>query len=97
MPATLDLDAVRRFTDDLNDQLRKCDTSEGMICSTLDESINYYAQLCLELRAFIQEWAHAIFTNESMERARLAPVHFLDELRRPLRIPRTAREQVPLR
>src|ERR1035438_4537112 len=53
MPATLDLTDVRRFTDDLNDRLRRCENGEGMICSSLDESINYYDQLCGEMRAYV--------------------------------------------
>jgi len=64
MPATLDLPAVRRFTEDLNDRLRRCDNGEGIICSNLDESINYYVQLCSELRAYVNQWARAIFTGE---------------------------------
>jgi hypothetical protein len=65
MPATLDLLAVRRFTDDLNERLRQCDNGEGMICSNLDESINHYVQLCGELRAYVNQWARAIFTGQT--------------------------------
>ena len=65
MPATLDLVAVRRFTEDLNERLRRCDHGEGMICSNLDESINHYVQLCGELRAYINQWARAIFTGQA--------------------------------
>ena len=64
MLATLDLFTVRRFADDLNDRLRRCDNGEGMICGNLDESINHYAQLCGELRAYIRQWARAIFTGK---------------------------------
>jgi hypothetical protein len=61
MPATLDLPTVRRFTDDLNERLRRCDNGEGMICSSLDESINYYVRLCGELREYVNQWARAVF------------------------------------
>jgi hypothetical protein len=64
MPATLDLPAVRRFTEDLNDRRSRCDNGEGMICSNLEEIINHYAQLCAELRAYINRWARAIFTEQ---------------------------------
>lgn len=64
MPATLDLLAVRRFTEDLNDRLRRCDNGEGTICSNLDESIHHYVQLCGELRAFVNQWARATFTGQ---------------------------------
>lgn len=64
MTATLDLAAVRRFTDDLNEQVRRCENGEGMICSNLDESISHYVHLCLQLRRFINEWARAVFSGE---------------------------------
>jgi hypothetical protein len=65
MPATLDLLAVRRFTDDVNDRLRRCENGEGMVCSNLDENIGYYVQLCGELRAYVNQWARAIFTGQA--------------------------------
>ena len=64
MPATLDLTAVRRFTEDLNDRLRRCDNGEGIICSSLDESINHYVHLCEELRAYVNQWARAVFEGQ---------------------------------
>jgi hypothetical protein len=64
MEDTLDLPAVRRFTSDLNDRLRRCDNGEGMICNTLEESINHYVQMCRELRAYVNEWARSIFTKQ---------------------------------
>jgi hypothetical protein len=64
MPATLDLVAVRRFTDDLNERLRRCDNGEAMICSNLDESINHYVLLCSQLRAYVNQWARAVFTGQ---------------------------------
>jgi len=65
MPATLDLFAVRRFTEDLNERIRRCDNGEGMICSTLEKSIDHYVQLCGELRAYVNQWARAIFTGQT--------------------------------
>jgi hypothetical protein len=65
MPATLDLSAVRRFTDDLNERLRQCDNGEGMFCSNLSATINHYVQLCGELRAYLNQWARAIFTGQT--------------------------------
>ncbi len=64
MAATLDLPAVRRFTDELKDRARRCDNGEGMICSNLDETIRHYLQLCVELRGYINEWARAIFEGQ---------------------------------
>jgi len=64
MSAILDLPAVRRFTEDLTDRLRRCDNGEGAICSNLDESINHYVHLCGDLRAYINQWARAIFTKQ---------------------------------
>jgi hypothetical protein len=64
MPAPLDFVAVRRFTEDLKEQLRRCDNGEGMMCSNLDESINYYVELCDKLRAYVNHWARAIFTGQ---------------------------------
>src|SRR5206468_2270121 len=62
---TLDLPAVRHFTEGLDERLRRCDNGEGMLCSTLDASINYYVQLCGELREYINQWARAVFTGEA--------------------------------
>jgi hypothetical protein len=45
--------------------MRKCDNGEGMICRTLDESINRYVQLCGELRAYVNQWARSIFTGQA--------------------------------
>jgi hypothetical protein len=56
--------AVRRFTEELNTRLRQCDNGEGMICNNLDESINYYVGLCAALRAYVNNWARAIFTGQ---------------------------------
>lgn len=64
MAGTLDLTAVRRFTDDLNEQVRRCENGEGMVCSNLDESIGHYVRLCAELRAYIGQWAQAVFSGK---------------------------------
>jgi hypothetical protein len=64
MSATLDLPAVRRFTDDLNHRLRRCDTGEGLECATLEQSIEYHARLCTELRSYVKQWARAVFIGE---------------------------------
>lgn len=64
MQATLDLLAVRRFTEDLKERVRQCDNGEGMICSNLDETITHYVRLCAELRAYMIQWARAVFTGE---------------------------------
>jgi hypothetical protein len=64
MMATLDLAAVSRFTADLNERQRRCDNGEGMECSTLENSINHYVQLCEELQNGVVRWAHAVFSGE---------------------------------
>ena len=64
MIATLDLSAVRRFTDDLEERVRRCENGEGMICSNLDESISHYLRLTNDLRQFVNEWARAVFTGQ---------------------------------
>jgi hypothetical protein len=61
----LDLAAVRRFTENLNEQLRRCDHGEGTMCSTLEESINHYVAQCAALRQYINQWARAIYTGEA--------------------------------
>ena len=40
MPAMLDLPNVQAFTEDLAEQVRRCDNGEGMICSNLEDRIN---------------------------------------------------------
>jgi hypothetical protein len=64
MSTTIDLPAVRRFTDDLKERQRRCEIGEGTICTNLEDTINHYVQLCTELREFIQQWARAIFTGQ---------------------------------
>jgi hypothetical protein len=64
MLATYDLAAVRRFTEELSAKRNQCDNGEGMICSNLQERIDYYVQLCQELRAGISQWARAVFTGQ---------------------------------
>jgi hypothetical protein len=64
MPATLDLTAVRRFAEDLNSRLHRCDNGEGMECSTLENTIRHYADLCCELQICVERWADAVFTGE---------------------------------
>ncbi len=60
MPPTLDLPTVRAFTEDLAEQIRRCDKGEGSV----EDSINHYLRLCGELRAYINQWARAIFTGQ---------------------------------
>jgi len=64
MAGTLDLTAVRHFTDDLNEQVRRCENGEGMVCSDLDQTVSHYGQLCSQLRAFIDQWAQAVFSGQ---------------------------------
>ncbi len=63
MLATFDIAAVRRFADDLNERLRRCDNGEGTMCANLDQMINHYVQLCGELRQGINNWARTVFTG----------------------------------
>jgi hypothetical protein len=62
MLATFDLPAVRHFTEDVSDRMRRCDHGEGTECSTLDDSINHYARLCREMREYVSQWARAVFS-----------------------------------
>jgi hypothetical protein len=64
MPATFDIPAVRRFSDDLNEKARSCDNGEGMSCSNLDGKIKHYNGLCVQLREYVNQWARAIFTGQ---------------------------------
>jgi hypothetical protein len=64
MLATFDVTAVRHFTEELNERLRVCDTGEGMVCSTLDDSITFHVKLCEEFWTGINQWARAVFTGK---------------------------------
>ena len=64
MIATLDLPAVRQFTEDLNIRLRGCGNDEGMFCSNLDATIHCYVKLCEELRSWLGQWTDAVFAGE---------------------------------
>jgi len=60
----LDLAAVRRFTDELDENIRRCDNGEGTVCSNLEQTIGHYAGLCNSLRGYIDQWARAIFSGQ---------------------------------
>ena len=64
MSGSLDLSTVRRFTEDLSDKLTHCDNGEGMVCATLEQRIQFYAEQCAALRDYINRWARSIFSGE---------------------------------
>lgn len=64
MLATLDFVGVRRFTDDMNANLLRCDNGEGMECNTLEKSIETYVRLCKTLRECVNRWAMAVFAGD---------------------------------
>jgi hypothetical protein len=64
MPSTLDLNEVRRFTDDIQQRIRQCDNGEGWQCSTLELTMEHYARLCTDLQTYIREWDRGIFEGE---------------------------------
>ena len=64
MQLTLDLPSVRRFTEDLQNRVLRCENGEGMVCSNLEESIQCYIRICNQLRWYINGWARAVFTGE---------------------------------
>jgi len=63
MPSTLDLDAVRQFTDELTSRIRECENDEGTVCSSLQKRISFHTQLCSDLRYRIYEWARSVFSG----------------------------------
>lgn len=65
MPATLDLPAARRFSEDLNRRILQCDNGEGMECANLESTLNHYADLCHELQTTIAGWANSVFSGET--------------------------------
>ena len=66
MTTTLDLgvSAVRGSFTELEDQIRRCENGEGMVCSDLDDRIDHYVKLCANLREYINRWARAVFTGQ---------------------------------
>jgi hypothetical protein len=64
MLTSLDSAAVRHFTSQLEAQSQQCDNGEGMVCETLDQSIDFYLTLCRNLREGINQWARAVFTGQ---------------------------------
>jgi len=64
MTATYQVSDVRRFNDELNEQVRTCDNGEGTTCSSLDGKIKHYNGLCAQLRDYVNQWARAIFTGQ---------------------------------
>ena len=63
--STIDLAEVQVFAADLNSGMDRCDYGEGSGCSTLDDTLEFYAQLCREFCDQIQQWADAVFSGRS--------------------------------
>ena len=63
MLATFDLPSVRRFIAGSNDRVDRFDADEGIIGSDLGKKITCYAQACDEFRAFLSQWAQAVFSG----------------------------------
>lgn len=64
MSGLLDLPAAHRFAEALNERLRLCDNGEGMVCATLDQSINFHVKICQELLNGVGQWARSVFTGQ---------------------------------
>ena len=62
---TFDLAEVQVFAADLNTGMDRCDSGEGTGCSTLDDTLAFYAQLCRDFCGQIQRWADAVFSGRS--------------------------------
>jgi hypothetical protein len=63
MHEVIDLPAARRFTSELNEELRRCDNGEGDVCSTLDARIEHYEGACARLREIVYSWGRDVFTG----------------------------------
>lgn len=61
MTATLDLPAVRRFTDVLRDDAARCGNGEGLECGNLEAKISHFVGLCEQLREMVNHWARLVF------------------------------------
>ena len=60
MQAIFDFPAVQRFTADSNDRVHRCENGEA---KPYGERITTYFQACDEFRAFMSEWAQAVFSG----------------------------------
>jgi hypothetical protein len=58
---TFDLAEVRRFTEELDVRLNRCDNGEGTECTNLDGTLQEYAILCRDFTEQVREWRRAIF------------------------------------
>ena len=58
---TFDLPDVRRFADDLDARLDRCDSGEGTECATLDASLTHYSQLCCQFMEEVRRWGEEVF------------------------------------
>jgi hypothetical protein len=63
MQAIFDMPAVRRFTADTSDRIHRDEAGEGTSSNDLAERITCHAQACDEFRAFLSEWAQAVFSG----------------------------------
>ncbi len=63
MNETLDLATVRRFTEELDSRVSRCDNGEGGECRTLDATLSQYVLLCTEYRTAVNDWARTVFSG----------------------------------
>lgn len=60
-----DLADVRRFADDFDARMNRCDNDEGMECANLDGVLRQYAVLCCEFHERVSQWGRAIFYGQA--------------------------------
>jgi len=60
---TFDLAEVRGFAADLDAQMDRCDSGDGMECATLDAALLRYADLCRRFRDAVRQWGRAVFAG----------------------------------
>jgi len=51
------------FTASLNLQLDRCDNGEGMECSSMDASLERYANCCCEMTQQVKRWGRDVFAG----------------------------------
>src|ERR1041385_508682 len=54
---------IRKFADDINLELDRCDNGEGMECASLDTSLEHYARRCCLMTDQIKRWGREVFAG----------------------------------
>lgn len=60
---TFELNDVRAFADELDADIARCESGEGLECTSLEMVLEYYAGLCCKYVDAVRAWGRAVFAG----------------------------------